>query len=102
MHDRRVVDPPRYLLQQDVMPNVVEVCAQIEVENPRLLLHDRLCDSLHRFMCRPLRSIPIRPRLKVSLKDGLQNELARSLDHAVADCGNREHTQACAAALRNY
>ena len=38
----------------------------------------------------PPRSIPKRPRLEVSLEDRLQNELQRSLDHAIADGGNGE------------
>ena len=39
----------------------------------------------------PLRSIAKRPRLKIRLEDGLQNELHRSLDHAVADGRYREN-----------
>ncbi len=36
--------------------------------------------------------VAIRPRLKVSLKDRLQDELERSLDHAVTNRGDRENT----------
>jgi hypothetical protein len=36
VHDVRVVDPPRHFRQQPVVPNIVKVGAQIEVEDPRL------------------------------------------------------------------
>jgi hypothetical protein len=38
MHDVRVINPLRHFRQQPVMPDVVEVCAQVKVENTRLPL----------------------------------------------------------------
>jgi len=36
VHDVHVVDPPRHFRQQPVVPNIVKVGAQINVEDPRL------------------------------------------------------------------
>ena len=55
-----------------------------------LPLDDRLGDPVHRFMGCPLRAIAKRPRLEVGLEDGLQDELQRPLDHAVADRRDRQ------------
>ncbi len=43
--------------------------------------------------------VTIRPRLKVSLKDRLQDELERSLDHTVTDRGDREKADSLAILL---
>src|ERR1700687_2095822 len=52
-------------------------------------------------MGRPLRSIAVRPRLEISFEDRLQDELQRTLNHAVADCGNRKNADLAAPVLRN-
>jgi hypothetical protein len=50
-------------------------------------------------MRRPLWSVSKRPRLKVSLEDRFQDEQQRTLDHAVADCGDAQHADLSAAVL---
>ena len=67
----------------------------------RLAFPDRLAHPVHRFMCRPPRPVPVRPRLEVGLEDRLQDELQRTLDHAVADGRYPEHADFLAAVLRD-
>jgi hypothetical protein len=54
---------------------VIEVGAQVDVDDSRLALHNRLGHSVYRLMRCPLRSVSIRSRLEVSLEDRLQDEL---------------------------
>src|SRR5260370_41108802 len=49
----------------------------------------------------PLWSIAIRPRLKISFEDRLQDVFKRTLNYAVADCGDRENADLGAPILRN-
>jgi hypothetical protein len=42
-------------------------------------------------MRRPIRPIPIGPRLKISFEDRLQDELQRPLDHTVTDSRYRKN-----------
>src|SRR6266566_1249138 len=90
MHDVRVINPPRHFLQQPVMPDIVKVGPQVNVENPRLPLDYRFSHTLDGAMCCPFGPISIRPRLEVSLEHRLEDELERPLHHSVADRRNRE------------
>jgi hypothetical protein len=90
VHDVRVINPLRHFLQQPVVPDIVEVGAQVKVEDPRLPLDYCFSYSLDRVMCCPLGPISIRPRLEVSLEHRLEYELERTLHHSVADRRNRE------------
>src|SRR5271156_4157163 len=72
------------------MLNVIEVGPQVNVNDLRLDLHNRLSHSVHRLMRCPFRSVSIRTRLKISFEDRLQNELHRPLNHTVADSRNRQ------------
>src|ERR1700730_2954424 len=99
MHDLSVIDSSGDFLEQDVMPDVIEKGAQIEIKDPGLLLRDRLRDSRHRRMCRPFGPVAIRPRLEISLEDGLEDELECALHHVVADGRNRQYPEAFASAL---
>src|SRR5580704_17899498 len=90
MHDVRVVYPLRHFRQQPVVPDIVKVGAQINVEDPRLPLDYRLSNSLDRFMSSPLGTISKRSRLEIRLDDRLEYELERALHHSVADRRNRE------------
>src|SRR5215475_2109889 len=88
VHHVVVVDSLCNLCQQTVVPNVVKVAPQIDVYDACLLLNDRLCHSVDRFMCCLLGAVSKRSRLEVSLKDRLQDELERTLHHAVSDRRN--------------
>ena len=69
-----VLDPPRQLRQEDVVPNVVEVRPQVEIDDTRLAFPDRLAHPVHRFMCRPPRPVLVRPRLEVGLEGFRRNQ----------------------------
>jgi hypothetical protein len=71
MHDVRVLHPLGHLFQQPVVPDIVEVAAQIEVENSRLPLDDGFSHALYSFMRCPLGTVSKRPRLEIRLEDGL-------------------------------
>src|SRR5262249_51208693 len=101
MHHVRIVHTLSHLRQQHMVPHVVEEGAQVDVEDARLVLDNRLSHPVHRIMGAALRSIAIGPRLEVRLKDRLQDELDRPLDHAVADGRDREHATFCAPLLGN-
>ena len=90
MHHVIVVDPFRYLGQQSVVPNVVKIAPQINVNNACLVKNDRLGHAFDRFMSCPLGSVSKRSRLEVGLKDRLQDELERTLHHPITDRGNRK------------
>src|SRR5258706_11191400 len=91
MHHLAILDPLRYLLQQQRVLNIVKVSAEIDVDDSGLLLDDCLGYAVHRFMCSSFGSISIRSRLKVSFEDRFQNELKGPLDHAVANRRNRKN-----------
>ncbi len=96
-----IVDSRGDLREQQIMPHVIEVCPQVEIDDACLVLNDSHRHQLDRRMCRALWSIPVRPGLKIGFEDGLQNELGSSLDHAVPDSGNREDAN-LASVLRDF
>src|SRR5438105_10345767 len=73
------------------MLNVIEVGAQVDVNDSCLALHNCLCHPVHRLMCCPFRPVAIRPRLEISLEDRFQNELECPLDHTITDCRDDHH-----------
>ena len=56
VHHVLVVDPPGHLRQQQMMPHVIEVGSQIQIQNACLVLDDRFGDAVYRFMSCPLRA----------------------------------------------
>src|SRR5271166_5492342 len=87
--------------KQPIMPDIVEIAAQVDVDDARLVLTDRSRHTVHRFMSCPLRSVSERPRLEVRLEDRFQYELERTLRHPVADRRNRKDAD-LAAILRDF
>src|ERR1700691_1537200 len=79
MHDVGIVHALGYFRQQPIMPDIVEIVAQVDVDDARLMLNDRSRYTVHRFMSCPLRSVSERPRLEVRLEDRFQYELERTL-----------------------
>src|ERR1051326_3255411 len=83
------------------MLNVIEVGPQIDIDDSRLALHNRLSHSVHRLMRCPFRSVSIRPRLEISFEDRLQDELECPLNHTIADSRNRKNADLLAPVLGN-
>jgi hypothetical protein len=90
MHDVRVIDPLRRLFQQPVVPDIVEIGSQIEVQDARLPLDNGLSDPLDRAMSCPLGSISKRPWLEIRLEDRFEYEFERTLHHPVPDRRDRQ------------
>ena len=90
MHDLGVINPLCHFCQQPVVPDIVKVGTQVEVEDARLPLDYCLSHSLDRVMCCPLGPISKRPRLAIRLEDRFEYELERALHHSVADRRNRK------------
>src|SRR6201993_3067548 len=100
MHDVRIVDPLRHLLQQSVVPNVVKVSSQVKVENTRLPLDYRFSHPLNCVMCCLLGPISKRSRLEVRLEHRFEDELERALHHSIPDRRNRKNTDFVAPVFR--
>src|SRR4030095_6043407 len=73
------------------MLNVIEVGAEVNVDDSSLLLDDCLGYPVHRLMRCPFRPVSIRPRLEISFEDRLQDELNCPLDHTITDRRNRNN-----------
>ncbi len=84
------------------MLHIVEVGPQVKIDDSGFTLIDRLSHSVYRFMRCPFRPVSIRPRLEVSFEDRFQDELERTLNHPVADGGNRENADFVAPVLRDF
>src|SRR6266705_6950494 len=82
------------------MPHIIEVGPQVKIDASGFSLIDRLSHSVYRFMRCPFRSVSIRPRLEISFEDRFQDELECSLNHTIADRGNREDADLGAPVLR--
>src|SRR5215470_13102666 len=85
-----------------MMLNAVEVGSEVKIDDSCLPFHDRFVHAKYRFMGCPLRSVSVRPRLKISFKDRLQDELECPLDHTVPDGGNGKNADLGAPVLRNF
>ena len=85
MHNVRVINPLCHFLQQPVVPDVVEIGSQVEVQNARLPLDNRLSNPLDRTMSCSLGPISKRSRLEIRLEDRFEYELERTLCHPVPD-----------------
>src|SRR5208282_2736384 len=90
MHDVGIVHALTYFRQQPIVPDIVEVAAQVDVYHACLLLNDRSRHTVYRFMGCPLWTVSKRPRLEVRLEDWFQYQLERALHHSVADRRNRK------------
>ena len=88
MHDLGVINPLSHFCQQPVVPDIVKVGTQVEVEDARLPLDSCLSHSLDRVLCCPLG--PISKRLEIRLEDRFEYELERALHPSVADRRNRK------------
>src|SRR5258708_12559742 len=84
------------------MLHIIEVGSEVKIDDAGFPLIDRLSHSVYRFMRCPFRSVSIRPRLEIGFEDRFQGELECSLDHAIADRGNREDADLAAPVLRNF
>src|SRR5580658_1372962 len=83
------------------MPHVVKVGSQIKIDDAGFSAHNRLSHPVDRLMGCPFWPVAIGPRLKISFEDRLQDELKRTLNHAVTDRWNREDTDFIAPVLRD-
>jgi hypothetical protein len=79
-----------YFRQKPIVPDIVEIAAQVDVDDACLVLNNRSRHPVYCFMSCPLRSVSERPRLEVRHEDRLQYELERTLRHPVADRRNRK------------
>ena len=100
-HHVVVIHSLRHLGQQPVMPDIVKITAQVDIDNACLVLNDCSGHSVDRFMSCPLGTISKRARLEVSLKDRLQYELERTLHHPITNRRNRKDAD-FAAILWNF
>src|SRR5271156_2523147 len=100
VHHVRIVHALSDFRQQPIVPDIVEIAAQVDVYDARLALNDRSRHTVYRFMSCPLGTVSKRPRLEVRLKDRFQYQLERALHHPVADSWNRKNAD-LAAILRN-
>src|SRR5204863_9842954 len=85
-----IIHPRRHLRQQPIVPDIVEIAAQIDVYDSCLLLNNRAGHTINRVMSCPLGTISKRSRLEVGLEDRLQYELERTLHHPIPDRRNRK------------
>ena len=74
VHHVAIVHPLGHLRQQPIMPDIVEIAAQIDVDDVCLVLNDRSRHAVDRFMGCPLWTVSKRPRLEVRLEDRFQYE----------------------------
>jgi site-specific DNA recombinase len=100
MQDIRVLDPLRHFCQQPVVPDIVEIGSQVEVEHARLPLDNGLSDSLDRVMSCPFGPIAKRAWLEIRFEDRFEYELERALHHPVPD--RRYRKDADFAAILRY
>src|SRR6516225_4390072 len=91
MQHLRIAHPLRYFGKQQIVSHAVKIGTEIEIDDARLLSHDALGDQPDRVMGCPLRTITIRSRLEVSLKERLQYQLERPLHHAIPYGRDRQH-----------
>src|SRR5713226_2375365 len=100
MHHVSIVDPCGDFGQEHVMSDVVEIRLEVNIDDPCLPTRNRLGHALHGGVRRPFWAIAIRARLKIRLKNGLEDQLQGSLHHPVAYGWNPEDTDLCPAILR--
>ena len=90
MEHGRVLDAPRDLLQEEVVPDRVEVTSQIDLDHGTHPPQETPSDFRQRLMGRALGAIPLRVGTEVRLEDRFQNQLQRPLHHTIADARNLE------------
>src|SRR6187399_1033574 len=76
MHDVRVIDPLGHFFQQPVVPDIVEIGSQIEIQDARLPLNNGLGYPLDRVMSCPLGRYPNDPGWKSASKTGSSMSLS--------------------------
>ena len=101
VHHVHIINPPRHFRQQPIVPDIVEVAAQVDIYDPCFLLNDPSGHQIDRFMSCPLGTISKRSRLEVCLKDRLQYELERTLHHPISNRRNRKDAD-LAPVLRDF
>jgi hypothetical protein len=72
-----IIHPPCHLRQQPIVPDIVEIAAQINVYNPCLLLNNRSGYPIDRIMSCPVGTISKGTRLEVCLEDRPARSLSR-------------------------
>src|SRR6266849_6528197 len=100
-HHICILYPASYFLEQQIMLNAVEVGSQVKIDDPRLPLHNRSVNPENRFSGCSFRTVAVRSRLEIGFKDWLQDELNCSLNHPVADRGDRQNAHLRAPVLRD-
>ena len=101
-HHRCILNPSRHLAQQQILPHVVKVGYQVKIDDAGLAFHNGFGHPGYRLLGCPFRSVSIRPWLKISFEDRLQDEFERTLNHAVTDRRNREDANLRAPVLRDF
>ena len=70
-HHPRIVDSFGYLLEKQVMPNMIKVGLEVHIDDLGFVAHHCLGYQVDCRLGSPLGSISIRPRLEIRLKDRL-------------------------------
>ena len=91
MHDFVVLHSPADFCQHDVVPDVIEVSAQVYVYNTRQTPKEPGGDSVHRLMGTAPGTIPVGAVFEVCLEDRFEDELERSLHDSVFDRRDAQH-----------
>ena len=100
LQDLGILNPTRYLAEQQIVPHGVEVGGEIKIDHPRLARHNGLSHPGHRLVRRPLGPIAVRPVAEVRFEDRLHDEFERPLYHPVPNRRDPQHAD-LAPALRN-
>jgi hypothetical protein len=79
-----------------------EVGSEVKIDDSCLPFHDRFVHAEYRCMSCPLRAVSVRPRLKISFEDGLQDELRCALDHTVTNGWNGKNADLGAPVFRDF
>ena len=82
----------RDLLQEEVVPDRVEVASQIDLDHGTHPPQETASDFRQRLMRRALRAKPVGVGTEVRLEDSFQDQLQCPLHHAVADARNLERS----------
>ena len=72
MHDLIILHPPGHFLQQEVMPYVVKISAQVYVDYSCKSMQYPSRHPVYCLMCVTFESVPIRATLEIRLKDRLK------------------------------
>src|SRR5579863_1773431 len=84
-----------------MVPHIVKVGPQINFDHARLAFDDLFSDVFYRRMRGPLRTVSVRSRLEIGLEDRFQDQLERTLHHAVPYGRDRKSADFLVALFRN-